>query len=371
MTKLWFSVAVLGLVGGCANEGEEPVDPAQAAPNVSVIAAEEVGLLPRSTWVQGRDGGPSALAFGRSVWTFGDTVLNQPAADGSNWHTNSYQLAEPENWKTQLIDAEDSIGAPRYFVELSASEKQWDDLHAAEECALAPCASRWALWPSQPLWDETNERAWVLYGIYNDHGPSGIGVASWNGLDEPVVRHRFHEGDDGWLLFPAPEPEWANAPVVHDGWLYAFACGGAELAWPCRLARVPIDAVTQRAAWRFFDGAGWAEEMTTAATLFEGAPIMSVELAPALGGWLLVYSRPFDHEVFARTALELTGPWSDPIALFDVPGDSPYDACHHQELSEENGSIQYITFSRPNGAGWFGAEHVIWKVSLAVRDGAP
>lgn len=60
------------------------------------------------------------------------------------------------------------------------------DAHAAEDCAQAPCKSRWALWPGPPLMNATGEQAWVLYLLLNDDHPSGVGVGLWSGLDQPV-----------------------------------------------------------------------------------------------------------------------------------------------------------------------------------------
>jgi hypothetical protein len=350
--------------GGASNAGGGGSGAAAPSASLRVVSAREVGTVPRSPWVQGRDGGTSGLAFGKSVWAYGDTVLNDPGADGSNWHTNSFGYADPSAWRRGFVEPIDAVGAPRYYVELTEEERAWDALHAAEDCAEPPCGVRWALWPSEPLAEPGADRAWILYGLFNDEHPSGIGVASWSGLDQPVVRRRVGEG---WLLFPSPEPEWANAPVVHEGHLYTFACTRNGFSSPCQLARVPMDRVDERAAWRFFDGAAWSTTMSDAADLFEAGSIMSAAYSPGLQRWLAVYSPPLDRAIYARTAEALEGPWSDAVMLFSVQGDEPYDAVHHQELSEDGGRTQYVTFSRPVGDTWFGAEHVIWRVELALR----
>lgn len=328
-----------------------------------VVEAEPLGTVPRSAWIQGRDGGGSSSAFGQSIWVYGDTVLNDVASDGTNWHTNSWDIRDRATWMTDVETPVDALGAPRYFVELSADELAWNELHAAEDCPEAPCSVRWALWPSNPLYDEARGRAWILYGLYNDELPSGIGIASWAGLDQPVVRHTIGEGDS-WLLFPAPELEWANAPLVHDDWLYAFGCQLRGLARPCMLARAPLEDPSDRSAWRFFDGDVWVADASEADELFDGAPIMEVSWNDALERWLLVYSKPFDHDVVARTAEHLVGPWSREEVLFRAPGDAPYDAVHHADLEEQDGLVQYVTYSQ-HTSGWFGSEHQLWRVELA------
>jgi hypothetical protein len=254
----------------------------------------------------------------------------------------------------------DSVDAPRFFVELTDEENAWNDLHAAEDCPEAPCSVRWALWPSDPQWDPQRERAWILYGLYNDEHPSGIGIASWDGLDQPVVRRQV---GDSWLLFPAPEIEWGAGLVVADDFLYAFGCPRVGLARHCRLARVPLEDPSDRSAWRFWHGDDWSSSDEKTERLFDGTTIMEVSWNEGLDRWLIVYSKPFDHDVVARTAEYLTGPWSDEEVLFRAPGESPYDAVHHPDLEEQNGLVQYITYSQPT-TGWFGSEHVLWRVEL-------
>jgi hypothetical protein len=319
-----------------------------------VVEAEQIGTVARSEWIQGRDGGGSAHAFGRSVWVYGDTVLEMEAEDGTNWHTNSYDLALPESWMTGFETPSDGVGAPRYFVELSADERAWNDLHASGD---------WALWPSDPQFDAERNRAWILYGLYNDELPSGIGIASWDGLDQPVVRRTFGD-DDSYLLFPAPETEWGAGMVIDDDWLYAFGCRHHALSRPCMIGRAPLEDPSDRASWRFFDGDDWNVDSDRAEQLFDGAPIMELSWNAGLDRWLLIYSKPFDRDVVARTAESLSGPWSHEEVLFRAPGEAPYDAVHHPDLEEQDGLVQYITYSQPT-TGWFGSEHQLWRVELA------
>lgn len=257
----------------------------RARADVSVVSAEALGTVPRSDWIVGRDGGSSGLAFGRSVWVFGDTALSDPDAAGSTWHTNSYAIADPATWRDASFDEPtDAVGAPRLFVPLTAEETAWNDVHGGDPCDEAPCGAKWALWPGAPIADD-HGGAWILYGLYNDAQPSGIGIAAWAGLDQPVVRDPT---DGSGLLFPGDEPEFANAAVAHDGFLYAFGCTLTGLSRPCALGRAPLDRPNDRAAWTFYDGAGWSSSLGDAVHLFDGAPIMEVSYDDALGRWLLV-----------------------------------------------------------------------------------
>jgi hypothetical protein len=79
------------VIGGTVLSACSSGDP----PAFVVVSAKEDGIVPRTKAILGRDGGPSGLAFGRSVWTYGDTVLEMPDEGGSNWHTNSFGHADP------------------------------------------------------------------------------------------------------------------------------------------------------------------------------------------------------------------------------------------------------------------------------------
>jgi hypothetical protein len=126
--------------------------------------------------------------------------------------------------------------------------------------------------------------------------------------------------------------------------------------------------VTDQGAWRFWDGAAWSDRTDAAAPVFQGASIADVHYNAFLGRWIAVYSAPLSDDVVMRTAPELTGPWSNPIHLFtaDRKGDTgfTYDALAHPDLAEENGRIEYVTFSRPNGQGWLASEFAVVRVEL-------
>ena len=110
------------------------------------------------------------------------------------------------------------------------------------------------------------------------------------------------------------------------------------------------------------DGEDWNDSIERAKSVFEGAPILQVSFNEYLGEWLAVYSPPFDHEILARTAPQLTGPWSRASVLYVAPEDhAPYDAVHHPEYEEDGGRVQYLTYSRPT-EGSFGAELPLIRV---------
>ncbi|MCA9681651.1 MAG: hypothetical protein KC457_05615 [Myxococcales bacterium] len=60
----WPSILVLVVISlGCREAGP------------TALEAREIGVIEQDGAIEGRDGGTSALVWGRSIWTYGDTVL--------------------------------------------------------------------------------------------------------------------------------------------------------------------------------------------------------------------------------------------------------------------------------------------------------
>lgn len=64
--RLRGSLCLLVALAGCGGP----------APSLRVVSSQALGVMPQDRDIVGRDGGASALCFGRSVWAFGDTVLH-------------------------------------------------------------------------------------------------------------------------------------------------------------------------------------------------------------------------------------------------------------------------------------------------------
>lgn len=344
-----------------------------SSPGPSVVSAEEIGVVEQSPDIQGRDGGPSARIFGRSVWTYGDTVLEVEDERGTTWHHNSVSWTEDSDASDGLSGFQeplDSVGAPAHLIPPSTEEQAFIDAHSGDPCEVEPCGARWAVWPGAPLWDEEGQQALIFYGlIYAEPGEmnfTGVGqsVATWTGLDQPVQRPVLDpEAEHPDLLWTEGEPGYGAAAVIEDGQVYALECDGS---WhPCSLGRAPVAQVQVREAWSYWDGAEWVDDWRDAATLFDGAPILSLHFCEHLEAWLVVYSPPFSKKIVARTAPQLTGPWSRESLLYRVQGeDAPYDVVAHAEYAEDEGRVQYLTWSRGTDVGWFGTEFALLRVEL-------
>lgn len=350
-------------------------DPADA----TVVSAKEAFVLEQSPSIQGRDGGDSGVVWGHSVWAYGDTVLNLEDEKGTSWHHNSFsstQDLDASDGITGFDEPVDSKGAPAHYVPPTDEEEAFNEAHRGDPCAETPCGARWAAWPGAPVYDEARDRAVLFYGLiyaepgdFNFHGV-GQGVALWSSFEAKVERQMIDaKQEHPTLLFQENEPAYGLGATVKDGLLYSFACSSDDsFAPPCSLARVALESVLDRAAWQYWDGAAWSSDIKSAATLFDGASILSVAYNEHLGRYTAVYSAPLSNDVLLRTAPELTGPWSDPVKLFvadrKTSEGNVYDANQHAEYQEDGGRVLYVSHSRPTGQGWFGAEIAVVRVEL-------
>jgi hypothetical protein len=300
------------------------------------------------------------------VWTFGDTVLSEADAEGTNWHHNSFSVTD------DMVggDGIATLSGKGYFIPPTDAEAKFNADHLAvnDTCAVAPCGARFAVWPGAPIWDEARGRALVFYGLIRaepgDFNFEGVGqsLAVWTdpeGLPErPVVSPGSAHPT---LIWAEGEPAWGAGAAVSGEDLYAFECQDA-----CALAKVPLADALDRAAWRYWDGDGWSASEADRASLFSGAPTLNVQFNEHLGQWTAIYAEPLSTDVVMRTAPEIEGPWSDASLLFvaNKPEGSAYDTNVHPEYQEQGGKILYVTFSRSNGEGWFGTDFELVKVTL-------
>lgn len=350
-------------------------------PLAVVVSARELGFLDQSPAIQGRDGGESARVWGRTVFAFGDTVLDVPDAEGQTWHHNSFSFTDDTDASDgigPLVERNDAAGAPIYFVAPTADEAAFNVAHRGDPCMEMPCGARWAAWPGEPVWDAARGRALVFYElIYAEPGDfnfRGVGqsLAVWTSFDDVPARPELSPGSaHPTLLWAEGERAPGIAPQVVGEDLFAFECRKASLSRPCVLFSAPLSRALEHDAWRVWTGDGWSASPSDGEDLFDGAPIMSVHWNTWLGAYVAVYSRPLGNDVVMRTAPALTGPWSDEGLLFvanrGTASGWTYDAVAHAELSGDGGRILYVTYSQPTGVTWFSGRFPLVEVVLARR----
>lgn len=366
--RLLCAVAVAGMLAGC-----------HAPPAAHVAEAHELGLLGQSPLIIGRDGGWSSLLWGRAVWAFGDSVVTVADADGSTFHSNSYSATgdlSAADGIGGLAEKLDGLGSPQLLVPPTADEAAFNAAHRGDSCATPPCGARYAAWPGAMVFDPVQGQALISYGLvyaepgaFNFHGV-GQSLALWSDFAATPTRPTGSAcPDHPSALFCQDDPPWTGSIVVDGDFLYGFACEQSGLDFPCRLARAPLGRTTVRDEWRSWDGSEWSAARTRGPVLFGAASVLRVFWNRYVGAWMAVYSAVVSNDVMFRTAPSLTGPWSDRELLFTADhkaddGGWTYDGLVQPDYSEGDGKILYVTYSRPNGKGWFGSEIAVVRVEL-------
>ena len=361
-------LAALGLLSACHG----------ALPALDVVSAAEIGVVETQPAIQGRDGGFSIEAWGRSVWVYGDTVLTVPDEDGSTWHHNSFSTTgdlDASDGISGATEQLDAAGAPMHFLAPTPDERAFNLAHSGENCEQ-PCNARWATWPISAIYDPERDRVLVFYGkIYSEPGDfnfHGVGhsIAVWDSIDTLPRRPELAPSSEHpTIMFPTGDRQVGLAPTIEGEHLYAFACELTFVVHECALARVPLSQALERAAWQFWTGSDWSSDGASAAKVLETGPIMDISWNDYLERYTAIYSRPFDRDVVIRTAPALTGPWSDEALLFVAKSDGDvYDALPHREYAEGAGQVQYITYSRPTNTAWLATEFPIVRVELKRTD---
>lgn len=351
--------------GGASQHMEESL------PEFTVSEIRDLGSIESSAEIAARDCGFSATFDGRSVWVFGDTLLNLANENNSHWLCNSlsytYDL-DAGDGIAALLDRPDAVGAPTPLIKLTEEERLFNTRHARQDCTEPPCGARWAIWPGSIIVHPAGRPAYIFYhkvkaepGFFNFYHV-GHSIAIWRNFSEPTERPHFNFSETyPTLLFSNDRDGTADgfgsAALIADDILYVYGCEFEQsiLDSPCVLARVSIDNILDRDQWRFFvSGQKWSRDLADARPVFQGGGMASVFYSPYIERYIAVYSQPLSNEVQYRTAVRPEGPWSNPQKLFDA--EKPvgeiewvYDALAHPEFSEGNGRVFYVTYTRATG----------------------
>ncbi|MCB9761733.1 MAG: DUF4185 domain-containing protein [Alphaproteobacteria bacterium] len=328
-----------------------------ASPSVSLVEARDLGVLPYPQAVQARDGGYSGTFQGRSVWLYGDTILNQDAEDGSRWRHNTFSWTRDARASDGLDGFEeplDEAGAPLELFVSTEAEAAYNALHAGEDCAETPCGAREVLWPMAMVEDPARDRALVFFvKIHGEPGAwnffsRGHGVAIWDDPDghpwrpEPGV-----DPEHPTLLFPGDTDNYGAAALVEGDHVYTYACDTDGWGKPCRVGRAPLATVEVREDWRFWDGEAWSADIGDAAEVFDGASQMSVQWNEALGMYLALYVPGLTDTITLRTAPAPEGPWSREVALMEtLPAAEDWVYCGIGHPEYDDGANLYVTYYR-------------------------
>lgn len=333
-----------------------------AIPKVRSVV--ELGPLRQHGRVVARDNGQSAAYGDRSVWVFGDTVLRRP----EGFLANSAAITTDR----RAADGISLTEPPVALITHTAAESEFELAHSASStgCTVATdvyCDARFAFWPGPVIADPRRARVLVFYvklcrngaagtPCSGDYGrPLGTGIAQLDMRTRQVTRltaaHRDAvlsvEGTDPTMFFP-PSDAFNTAALVVGEEVYVYgACADR-----CRLARAPLNRISDRARWRFYSGrdedgdARWSAGVEAAVdTVVAGAAGNTILPVPALRGWLNVYLPYGDNVLRAQIGGSPSGPWSEDFPLLTTRGGGiNYAGFAHAEYAERDGLVQYLTY---------------------------
>lgn len=135
--------------------------------------------------------------------------------------------------------------------------------------------------------------------------------------------------DGGWSFRLQPQLFAGSSQFIQlalwqtEEELYMLGTTGGGFGTVC-LAKVPLDAVLDRGAYRFFTGTDaqgvpvWSEEEMEAVPVIESVNReIAVTYNAYLGVYLMTTLDNVSQQMVLREAPELWGPWSSPYVLFD------------------------------------------------------
>ncbi|HZN40629.1 MAG TPA: DUF4185 domain-containing protein [Planctomycetota bacterium] len=160
-----------------------------------------------------------------------------------------------------------------------------------------------------------------------------------SGWDKRTKRHSHsvlaHTADFATLQLDhrVTTGKFVNVSIVRDGaqlWIFG---SGAYRKSSVFLARVEAEALADRAAWRYWPD--FTPDEATARPLVASDCIgeLSVRQLPGANLWAMTCNATTPRGIHLRTAHAVSGPWSEPVVIFDPGRDRGYGHCLHQKAS--------------------------------------
>lgn len=321
---------------------------APAAPKAPTFTRVGVILNPDAGTKYGRDGCSSGALGGKLLYTFGDTLFTTPAVDGHTARSNTAAWAELDA-PTVLHEPLDANGLPSQFIAFTADEQTYNDTTAKGD-------DRYVLWPGKVIPRADGQTGVVFFNLFRAHPDR------WEGLGTGTAEVKAGETTATRapnLLFTAPEVDFSHAAFVRDGTVHVYGCDG----FSCRLARAPLDRLTERAAYEFWNGNGWSSKYADAVSTIPGSAAgFSVNWNEFLGQYVSFVSLGFGKDIEMRVAANPWGPFSEPTKVFTAERGTVYAAGQHPGLDANGGQRLFV--SAYNDLGNFQGEIVLFSVDL-------
>jgi hypothetical protein len=364
---------------------------AKAPAKPGLVAIKDMGPIQQNARVGGRDGGQSTSYGNKSVWIFADTTLQNPWGFLSNSVAGTTDLTASDG-----IDLRSSNGftidnsqTPLETVPRTAAEKAFEKAHAAPAggCKSSGddfCGASFGFWPGPIFADPVRHRVLFTYGKLCRGGRTGttcsgslgkglgMGIGALDMNTGAVTRLTTStgatstsvEGNDPTIFFPpGTTGAGSGAGLVVDDTAYLY---GQCDYFDCAIARVALGSITDRSAWRWYNGSTWVADSKAAKKVGAqpGAAGNTVFYSAALKGYIDVYMPYGSNEVWYRVGASPFGPWSGGVKLMTTVGDTAqpnYSLYGHAEFAEKNGAVQYLSYFN----GKTGAQHLIrWEMKI-------
>ncbi|MEV0849122.1 DUF4185 domain-containing protein [Streptomyces sp. NPDC049954] len=303
------------------------------------------------------DLGFSGVVSGRSVWTYGDTLV----PDG----TGGWALTASDS--VALGDKDDPLRV-HHRLDDSGNPDEWIPLNDAENDAGG--LSRYGMGGTNVV-EYAPGRGLVWY-LKNDRGSDGqglvgAGVATVTADDSGALAVRT--SDTTW---GPSEPHWGDVGVTldpRDGKVYVYGYGPESFGHHVYLARAAADRATDVSAYEYWDQSqkSWTSRRFTLSGDL-GTVKLSADLAlfshDELGQsnafwsnhyntWMFVAGANVGYtDIMVMTAPALEGPWTEPFTVASTcPGDTcggvRYCIAPHPEY-DESGETLLVTWTDDN-----------------------
>ncbi len=285
--------------------------------------------------VLGVDGAPSVDVGGTDYWFFGDTFRQ---GSGGRRDVIPAGLATSADF-----DAHDCVHLT-FKVDRDGIVQP-----------MFPRADETTAWPDGVLALSDGSIIFYMVKTYRSSptqwgvGAIGLGVLPAGSVDGVRLVERIWDAQSGFhgRLSGVRSP----VRIGDDVFVYVNTDAGNYLA------RAPLARLGEAAAYTYWDGDSWSAHPESAQPLWprEESVLpadngLSVTFDERTGKWLAVYNADL-WSVKVRLADHPWGPWSPPITWFDCQAltATHYPYCYssalHPELSRDDGSTIYATFS--------------------------
>jgi len=146
-------------------------------------------------------------------------------------------------------------------------------------------------------------------------------------------------------LFPNGDG-YSAAALITGGDLYVYG----DCDYACRVARVPLTQVADRARWRFYAGNGkWGADSAAATRVIaSGGAGQTVFYDHALRAWVNLFMPYQSGKIMYQVGGSPYGPWSASRTASSTGVSADYALFAHPEYAQDGGLIEYLSYFRPS-----------------------